>query len=516
MNMLKNLARLAIKHKFLLVGIIAFSWLVFWLGTHGTITITLEGSDWDQSSEIELTLIDESGSASSFKTKARSISRVVRTSQYEVLARGEGHSAWTTVDVGRFLGKRKATLQLINEVNREFVGNTPSSCAMMQEDVLLSYDCGSGFETVKIHMPATALLPTYTIPVVDAPLGIIEGHISTTNGPRILARTGDDTQFHVLYEVDTATGKLIEDRILNDLPKGLLFSVQRYNEGYLLYDDSYKNLYYYTESKGIQKINQPITPKPNENRFKLTTSGNRIVRLYSDQADAVDADAPVDEEAIESANNTIYISSDLETIEFSPTRAVVTATLCSDNRLCVVEAIDHHENRLFVYDTALLEEPLYSLGGVDDVRVDPDGNTLLVKDGDVWRFDASSSTAYRVYSLGGYSLCGLGGYYETSMLCIEAGEQSFMLLLESGSGRTIDKQAYELREKPDIERVSVYRDYIYVTPALDWTRTGTGVSYDPDKQLTADKMVQQYVSEVGINTDEYKIINTRAPLTISP
>lgn len=512
-NKLSQIMTWCKRHVKILTMLLFVAFVGWYASCHSIIAVNIERPELLKQRDLSITLTSENGKKSTFSTKADSVRRVVRSGRTEIQSEGTGYSSWTSVKLLGFLKYKRVYITPEPELKREFIGNNPASCALATKNILVSYDCGGDPNSLKIHTAASLTLPSYVIPVKDVPLGTIEGVFEQPTGVEVLALIGEeDDSVQVIYNLDVNTGQLTQKSLLSKLPADKTYSVKNYSSGYLLYDSSYSSLFYYTNGE-VLSIDLPKNVAANLNPIFVNSSFETIVEGYSDVSIDDFADAPDKSAITKVASNTIFITPKGEkTKQLSPKFLMGPAMMCGANRLCVMD-VDHTDsNRLHVYDTASSDiTELYTMNNIKELRVNQDDFVVLIKDNAIWSFDAEKVSAHKVYDLGDYSLCGLGGDLPKNLVCVQQKNQASMLRLGQGNDTSIDKLTSELSKKPDIVSVRVYKNIIFVLPAINKVQTDAGFIDDPEQAKQMDETIKSYVSELKIDTKIYTVVNMAAP-----
>lgn len=488
-----------------IVVLLVLSWVV----NNGYIKVTTQNGE----GEISYSLTNQanqkdvkaSGEQSSFKT-------TLGKGTYEVLVRSGNKSYFSLVDIQGLLKTTDVNATLESERGRRFIGHDPESCVHLIKQTLVSYECIGPISTLKTHVPATPSLPTYSKINPYSSDDIVEGIVET--------KSGDDLV--VIYEVEVAghgdfepkgtshhnAFRMTDSGIIPSSSAALggldekLYSFLPYKDGFIAYDDELSKILYYQKLGSKPTEIKTGVSKEGLSGYSVSTDQDALVVGYSEkgiEGEEKESSRRKSEIAIIFNDSTKHISLD---------QTYNSVRLCGDNLLCALSS-----EKLDVFDVSA-ERPVlrFSLSGVSAFVVQ--NNRLVVaKDKDILSLDVASRSGYIEYNLGDYSLCGLHTANSSYMICVSdsRGKRSLLLIDQSKTSDDIDKKILKLQDLAEVKEVSIYGDYIFISPEagqLKFIPSLGGYSYDPEVLKNANDKINAKVNELGIDRNKYRVKST--------
>ncbi len=449
-------------------------------------------------------LNQNSGSLTTFEAPNATAKKLVKRGSYEVAASQQSRSTATVVKSGGFLTTTKVSLELEQQVAREFVGDNPGPC-MYYANELYSYSCGS--ETVSHHVPATSKLPTYT-KKVSGFSGSIRSLAETKLGTLLLVKAPPATDLIANAHIVSRVGKnmkLNDRKVLDGLSPNETYQILPYEEGFLVVNTRLEATYYSSLSAEPKQITVPAPADSEYRAVSVTAQNNSIVVLYSNVAADDNTDG---EEAVGIKGDTeVIIHNNGSERRFMVKDHHTSAFLCGDTKLCLLS------DRLSVYDIG--EEKaryLYEFTGVSNVIQHQD-SLFMVRPHGLQKLNVDTATANLVFGFSDYTYCGNHGSKGGIIVClINNKNRKVAVRLDTASPASdlIDQKIAALQKDENIDLVSAYGKYIYVTPRLGPLSRDekTGLfAHDPGIVKSVNSRINALVSEVGIDTKQYTVIN---------
>lgn len=489
-------------HKLWLPFIIVVAFLIFlWVYSHSVIVITVRNLG---GGNVHYSLLNQTTQKNiNIDSNAGSISRVVPRGKYTVIVSQNEKSYFSLVKTGALLAKSRVTAILSPEKQRIYVGDNPASC-MYYVGVLFSYECGSSYNSINQHVPATLSTPTYTQSIPSSGIeGLVEGLIKTKEGTIVLVHPGDidGPGIHQVYLVDKNLN-IIKQQALDNLDSGSGYSITNYKSGFLIYDLSFKQLLYYSAVGAMpNKIN---IDKPHESSLSpvsLTTDGTNITIGYSESS----SDAFV--------NNSVGIKNEI--INYDGIRSgdlvvngqpITSAVSCGKNMICVLFG----NKTMEVYGVARSEK-LFSVNGVNAMSWAGD-SLIIARNNDVLNLNTNTLSGSTDYTYGAYHYCGFQPVDSMNyLLCMSTDSKRVELLIGRGSDNkdSIDKKIQQLEGISEVNTISVYKNHIFISPnqgPLIYSSSENIFSPDPSAENNANNKINAKIDSLGINQIDYNIV----------
>lgn len=495
----QNIKRLLIG--LILAGIMLI--IVLWFNGRSYLEISVEGAK--TGSDITYIVTDQASKKSlEISDSATSIKKLVTKSSYEVTIKQANSSYFAIVKTTGFLGTTSVSGKLSPEKNRKFVGNNPGTCMNYLNNVLLSLNCYGSFNDVRIHQPSTATTPTYTTKVTDSSyVGRIEGIIQTKEGTLVLRDSGpdiDEPGYQYIEYLDT-NFTTNNEAVLTELNVGTPYTIKPYRDGFLVYDAKFEHFYYYATAK-TKAVAIKIDP-PNSKGLvplSLDVQGAKLAVLYSHPSESVTKNKQGQSEII------TYNDNQSEHYTFKKNYSVV--RLCGVNEICLLGTQMDAYN---ISDTK--PTPLFSVNDVLAIENNSTG-LIAIRSKDVLKLNVDNAEGYIEYSFGDYSFYGIQTTSNGYVLSLGLpGKQRVALLIDETTNNTssIDKKLQELRKLPEIDNISAYGQYIYISPNLGsvvLVPGSKGFDYDPVVKKRVNSTINRRVTELGIDPKLYTVINT--------
>ncbi len=501
------------KNILVLILVIASVIGAYWVSTHGYLEIQLQ---FERNAETTIQITDQaSGNLTEVTTKNSSFKKLLRRGKYELLVKQNNKSYFAVTKTNGWLGKTSTKAELAAEKQRQFIGDNPGPCAAYNNQVLLTFACNDSYRNTLIHIPATSKLPTYSLKPSKSVDGYIEGIVQTSEGTvAVLKRPSnidnDAIPPHTAYLLNSSS-ELTGGIALKDLDDKKTYTVRAYKQGLLFYDDSVEKLLYFptrnsTPSEVKLDVSKKMTP------YQAYVSNNNVLITAAESGKSIDPDDP----KTAKLKSEVVILTGQETKRFTLSKRYSSILVCGPSKLCTLL-----NKRLGVHDISS-DKPklLFEVLNVDQVE-EINGRVIMIRGTDTLTLDTDKRTGSIDFSLGAYKACGL---FSTTT---PADKNSYTLCLINNRGDkvaalvnplkadddSIDKKAIELLKMKEIKSLSVYANYIHLTPQVGepvYDPKVRSFRYDPVKLQSTNTVINQAIDRIGIDRAKYQIINPLA------
>lgn len=483
--------------------------ILYWLYTHAFIQIVV--SDPSTNQEITYTIADQnSDKTKEIKTKDHAIKKLVRKGSYEVTVSQEEKSYFAMTKTSGFLSTKKITAKLEAEKHREFIGNDPGPCILYDTNILYSRSCDGNLSDLIKHMPSTNDIPTYTEPFdADPNSAEVRGMINVKGKNILLTRD----IVYSLYEL-TPDFKLSNYVALPDLDIGTDYTLQNFNDGFVLYESGIKSVKYFSSfSKTYTTINIPTIPAKTLNAVELSSYKGSIGGLFNSATtdsndDASDPDKSSTKKLFTGASSFVLFDNKSENNTYSFDTLYTSGGLCGDKKICLIS-----NQTLDVYDIQNKKaRKLFSTQHVQKVL--PVGDSFVtIKDTGVLGFNGDFETGSLQYSFGDNEYCGATASNNGYVLClINRKNDRFALYINPSqeNNDSIDKKINILLQDPNVTTVSAYKNYLYISPNLGgevYNPATQQYGYDPALVTSTNSKISELVQRAGIDRSIFTVIN---------
>lgn len=489
---------------FTAVAVGALGFILYWLSTISFIEISV---DTQGSGTLSYQLHGQ-GSQKDTKldSSATTIKKRVSKGSYEVLVKQGDSSYFAVAKTAGFFRKTVVSGSLSPEKSRRFIGDNPEGCMQRVEVVLVSYACGDRFSNVKIHVPASISLPTYTRTNPDnAELnGYVEGIVKTSEGSLVLVHwpsDGEAPSQHFIYRVN-ANMDILSQMRMSALDGEKSYSINSYKDGFIVYDSSFDHVLYYASTSSTPvdvTLDKPSTPGLTP--LTLDSQGDKVLALYATGADTDPKKARAEVIVYENNRSSRYVFK----------KGFSSARFCDDSgvRLCIVGS-----KALEVYSIDGAKPVFqYALDGVVTIERSTRG-LLVVREREVLSIDTKQRNGFVEYSLGEYLFNKIRYDINGYILNLKSNSGKKVALYidqQTNNADSIDKKVEELRKLPEVSDVSAYGAYIFVSPnlgALAYSDELEIYTYDPGVVQNANNKINEAITNLVIDRNVYTVINT--------
>lgn len=450
----------------------------------------------------------QNGKVIKIESGSSPLRRIVAKSTYEIMAQRDSLSSFAIVETKGFFRTTAHDAVFNAESSRQFVGSNPAPC-MHYTGILYSYVCAGSLDSLMIHIPGTADVPTYTENNRAYIEDEVESLLRIEGADYVLTRAFDaeGESTHIAYRLE---GGIVEGSgtELQGLDATLLYHFIAYGRGFLAYDENFGSLMYFTSlgSSPTQiKLAGPTSDKLKP--YWLDAKNETILIAYSDNVGGEDADIH-DEEANVSTQVEVHYAGSSKYLEFDD-RQYRRVLLCGTQKICMLSG-----EWVYVHDiSGSKPKLLYKVGGVRSVTAFDD-RLLVAREQELLLLDIESGRGYKDYSLGSYQFCGLQSQPDSYLVClINSRSKKMALLITPGQPDTdgIDKKVEKLLALPEVADISVYKQFVYISPEageLKFIPSLDGYGYDPEKKAEAAKKIYEATLHLDISKNGYRVINT--------
>lgn len=479
---------------FLLIGLA----VLLWVYSHGAIYINVKGTG-----EFQYTITSNNGSNTVINSNSTNLSQRVSSGDYTVKVSQSNKNYFATIKVGHWLSRAKLTAVLAPEKQRSYVGDNPANC-MIYTTILYSYDCGTAFNSINAHLPASSTLPTYISNIKPNGIeGVVHGFIKTAEGNLLLVQPGDieGKAPYVIYLVDDSLNPL-RQQVLNGLNINTDYAISNYKQGFLIYSSDLSQLVYYASISANSVKIDPAHPSSGDLKpVSLNVNSGHITTVYSEVTGG--------DPGSQKVQNEILDLSDSGTKKLALTDlAVSSAWWCNNNQICVLAG-----KKMSVYNLNN-NNGIYSLNSVNTLTAIGD-TVLAATDKEVLAINTASLAGTVDYSYGDYAFCGLqpagSGKY---LICLKSKGKKAALLIDRSKNNqdSIDKKIQQLSGLTEVDSISAYGKIIYISPKVGSQVYNTNLKAympDPDKLKAAKAKINQTINTIGLDKSTYTIIFTR-------
>lgn len=485
--------------------------ILYWLSTHAFIEVLVENPAVNN--EISYSFRGNSAEKPTIKTtKSTKVRKLVSRGTHEVLIKQNESSYFTVVKTSGFLSKTAIGAVLSPERKRSFAGDNPGPCVYFIGGVLASAGCNDSYSNLRLHAPASSSQPTYLQSGSSPITGTIEGLIKLGGTSYILVKAPDADEDqgapHTLYQV-TDNLDLSQGIPLSGLNENTYYSMLAYKDGFIVLSDTFDQVLYYaspTSQASTITVNRPanLELKP----YALSVQDQSIVVAYSNNTEEEVAD--VHDVGTKRVNTVVVVhdgQNNSKQFDFKGSFSSVKS--CGSGKLCMLRA-----DKLEVYDLSKKKPRL--LFSVSDVAAieNLSGGLVIARKNEVLNLDIESQKGAIDYSLGDYRFCGVKTDDKNYALClISSRSQKTALLInrEAENTDSIDKKIAGLLPMSEISNVSVYGNYIFISPALGeliFSEATGGYGYDETLKREVNAKIDRKIDALGIDRKSYTVINT--------
>lgn len=481
---------------------------LWWLYGHGRLVLDSEGTSLQTTYYISN---GKSGKNITEKISDKSVTKILGSGQYQVLVQQGDKSYWKVIKVGHFLIGSSVKPGLQAERARTFVGTNPASCMQLINGVLVSYTCGGTADTLKVHMPATDKLPTYTKNIPNGFTNQIEGLVLTAHGPVYISKQLEAiglSSAHQAIKLNQAvdpTSTNVGSVGLKGLDSSRTYVAVPFKEGFVMYDATFRDVLYFSDpSVQPQIIDLSTSNNKADIPIRFDSNGQMLVAAYSNSVGDTDGSTP-------NPVTELSLNTGGKTKHFNLPGTFQATLACGNSSICTID-----DKGLTVYDASGSKlKRRYDIPGVRIIGRFGSDSILFLKDRNVIALNVEKGTGYIAYSLGNYQLNAISDSGSSALLNLlnSKGTGVALQLTNDTVDPAIDKQVDVLLHSTNISSVSAYGRYIFVSPNFGETEYIPSLhvyDYPADRKQTVNNAIIQDVKAAGIDTTKYVIVNPYA------
>lgn len=486
--------------------------LFWWIYNHSYIEVERPSGS---SGQVTYELVSQpSGELVTINSESAKIKKLVRKGSYEVSVKKEGSGSMSIVSTKPLLQTTNVSMQLHAEKSREFIGNNPSPCMYYDLSLLYSYECGSSYSRSRVHLPANNDIAT-TVQRPPNALDLSLESIYSYRGKNVALLRGfagmnAETEISAtrLYDIKSDLS-LDNKRDLKGVDSSVSQKITSYKEGFLVYDSAFMNINYYKDADREPEAIKISAPKNSGLIAKsLSTAKNRIAVSYIDSSASLE---PAENGKTDRGSSAVQVYEDGHTKSFSFEQNYSIVQLCAEKYLCMVR-----DRQLEIYNIDG-DKPklLVNVGNVYNLITKTDGMLSIFRYDGVFEFDIENKLGYVEYDLGSYTPCGVqvvqaGGY----VLCLinpNGDKVALYIDPKKDNDDSIDKKILTFLNQPYITNVSVYKNFVYISPELGelvYDSRSDNFIYDREIVRKTNQDIDELIANSGIDTSKYTIVNT--------
>ena len=471
-------------------------WFILWIISFGFVDIkpsNLSGGG------KTYTIIDKTGNQiANAKTSSNHFHKLLKKGTYQIRVTSGEENFIQIVKVGGLFHTTNVTTALRPEKSRQFVGDNPNFCMFYGQEILFSYNCGEP-GGLTAHLPATIDTPTATITEREEPFIPLVGLLNI-NGVNKALVADDEGAGVGLYDIDSGL-RLTNPIELSGIGSNDATGITPYKSGFIVYSKNLRGVKYFLSPGSTPS--DISTPKPafeTSNPAGLSMAGEDIGALFNSNSGGEDPSG-----ATKGKSEFIYYGAGVNR-SYTFDKLYTSGGLCGKDRLCLVGS-----GVLDVYDVSR-KKPTYVFSMKDVQQVFYANNGMTIATGsNIVSLDPQSLTGSVQLSYGGSQYCGINASGNGYAVCLinNKGDKA-ALLVDPSSNNTdsIDKKVLGMLKDPNIDKVSVYKNNIYVSPNLGqlvYVPAINGYDYDPAVKQAAHDDINKLVQRLGINTSRYTV-----------
>lgn len=489
------------RHKVLIFVIAIIAVTVFILSGYGFLTVEIERGG---AGDYTYIITDQKGNEiADVKSSSAKLRRFVKRGTYEVTATHGSKNSFSVVSTPGFLRQSNTRMTLAEEKRREFVGNNPEFCMFYNSGVLYSYAC-LGATSKSKHVPATSTMPTYISKNDRGVPGVIEDVAQTNQGTIALFR------FNGLADIAPHTAFLWKENVntgggvaLTDLDPSRAYLIAPAGEGFFVYDSSYSQAFYYSSLKSEpQKIEIELPSEDMEPVSIHARGKSLLVSLSNNEHEDIEPQDRHDDDSY----SEFLLYENGSSKKLSLERPVSDARICGQTKLCVLAG-----DSMEVY--SINKDKLSYIFSVSNVQaiIKSQNQLVVARSSGIFNINPDTQSGFIEYPLGEYNFCGSEDDGEGYLLCLTSPQNKKVVLRidqDTNNQDNIDKKITELEKLPEISSVSITHSFIYISPNLGelrFNRASGDLEYDPAVVKSAQKKINDKITELGIDKTRYKI-----------
>ena len=486
--------------------VFALSMSIIWVTNRGYIEITVSAPS---GSNTEYQLKDQrDGKITTGKVSGNTVKRLVKAGEYEVRVVGQENSYISVVKSGRLFSSVRVSAVTMREKQRELVGYNPAPCMQYVVDRLYTYECGDRVSAAYLHIPATSQTPTYVIENPSRNEAGIQDIKATSLGTVMLTAglydpVEEDLVFSPSLSLITndlsGAGGIPQENIDPDTG----YSLTPFGSGVALYSKNLKNVLLYDSLAATPQFLVFPEPKTDRSVSHLEGNNDKLVGFYSNDDVGDGEDRIVDG----SITTDLFVYQNSTVATFLINQPLLAAAPC-EKYICTLD----YNNEFKVYEIADKKlQPILTLTGILEIH-NSISEVIAVDKNGIIEFDLSKKLGSYAYTFGKYSYCGADSSGSSLLVClIDSAQNKLALRLSPMVDVTlpIDKKVRELQTSKDIENVSAYGGFLYVTPKVSKTKSDDARTFNPTELILKQELLMKTIFNLELTQENgITVINT--------
>ncbi len=488
-------------------------YIFFWLFNHSRIYIHITGAP----TNIEFSYVlrnNSTGDSVQINSSSDNVTAWVKRGSYEVSVNtATGNYISYIPSTPLFYNKQHVVGTLTQERARTFVGESVRPCSGITGTTLVSGGCNGSYGELLLHKPASSSSPAYTtanpdrsiygrnvllVTTGDKPGLIVRSTISFVEGTEVPQSA--PSKYTLIKIID---GVPAENKIeLVDLRgKNKYNFSQTHDGGFVAYQDNPRSALVYN-SLGVKT--KDISFDAPQTKDLITTNIDYIN----------DSHYSLFYTSLPSGENKDIVSELLVTKDGSTKHFYFSgklyskAMMCGTGKICLL-AKDYGLEVFNIYRNEA-EFDFSAPKIASFVRGSDIDHVLAVSDHRVLNLDIDARAGYMEFLSQDYKISEIAPHKNSYVLHLENKNKRVVGLLIDQLAEdidSIDKKITSLEKLPEINFVSIDRNYIYISAKLKtvYSEKDKGDVYSPDERNSIAQIIHNKIKELGISNIEYII-----------
>jgi hypothetical protein len=445
--------------------------------------------------DLSYTLSDKDGVTKKGYSKKTSFRVFIKKGDYTLSLSSPDGSAVSSFKASGFLTTKSLDLNSISESSREFVGDNPAPCMSYRGGTLYSNECTATMRDMNEHVAAQAKTPGYTRQMKSLSYDEIESNVALKSGDLYMTKPSSTSTQRILQFLVDSPSAIPKSRTVN-VPTAGEYTLASDLDSFIIYSKDGSIITKFTSFESAPENLPSLVSKDKGFSFKsLSFTGNKVVVIYSSG---------------DGGDDTLLRRSRVYSLEgtslklFKDLRDNYTFAHWCGDKLCLATS-----NLLEIYDyTSGKKENSINISG--EVLSTPDGSLYAQTIEGITEIKPNQTYWRNAYSFGQLKPCGIKPTRSGLLVCVVDGKSvkhALYINTANNSNDKIDKNYYSLNTLLEASNISIYKNFINVTPfsgEVVYDQNNGGFSIN---QSLADKnfsTVKQKAQQLGIGP-EYKI-----------
>lgn len=482
------------KHLVIILTVLTLAVIFYVIFTYSFISFTVETKG---TSPLTIKLIEQkSGKETTIETSDKTVKRFVKRGGYEVFAFQDNATGMVVTRATGFLRTTNTQIKMAPENAREIIGENPSPCLELIQTTLISFSCSGSFQNAEIHKPAVGSQPTYLIRRPENPDYEMRSTVTTKNGTFVLfnAISPDGIPSYLITKINSSLD-ITEEYLLDTLDTEKEYSMSTYKDGFLVYDDSFNEFYYYTDltqQPQVIEISRPENPEYVP-VFISTTRSSIVLSYITSQEETIDEEFDA---KFGTSEVVVYANESEKRYIFEG--AITYATTCAKALLCTRKG-----ERMIVYNVQQsTPEKVYEISSVQDI-VDSDNEVLIIHRLGVIKLNPEKASGHVIYAFEESEYCGLNFVSSGFIACVQTGQDRLAVQVNTSRavGNVADRTYRKIKQLPGVNDVSMYKNTLYITPEAPFIYNPLTDANEPDLIALKDNYEQIQAGLAGLGSE---------------